>query len=64
MPRTVESGHEIISGTIGMGKSYWVLYKIVMSMLHGRPCCYIDPKGDTYLHLLNFFASTTQGQEL
>ena len=64
MSQIVTSGHEIISGTIGMGKSYWVLYKIVMSMLHGRPCCYIDPKGDTYLQLLNFFASTTQGQEL
>ena len=47
MAHLVEAGHEIISGTIGMGKSYWVIYKIVMSMIFGRPCCYIDPKGDT-----------------
>lgn len=64
MPEIVRSGHEIITGTIGMGKSFWVLYKIVMSMVHGRPCCYIDPKGDTYAGLLHFFASTTQGREL
>ena len=64
MPQIVRSGHEIISGTIGMGKSYWVLYKIVQSLLHGRPCCYLDPKGDTYESLLNFFASTTQGEAL
>lgn len=48
MPELADPGHEIICGTIGMGKSYWVLYKIVRSFLHDRPCCYIDPKGDTY----------------
>jgi hypothetical protein len=47
-----------------MGKSYWVIYKIVMSMVYNRPFCYIDPKGDTYAQLLNFFATTTQGEEL
>ena len=47
MRHLVESGHEIISGTIGMGKSLWTVYKIVMSMLYDRPCCYVDPKGDT-----------------
>jgi hypothetical protein len=64
MPRLVESGHELISGTIGMGKSYFVVWKIVMSMIYNRPCCYIDPKGDTMANLVNFFATTTQGQEL
>ena len=64
MRQLVESGHEIISGTIGMGKSYWTVYKIVMSMIYDRPCCYVDPKGDTYVNLLNFFASTTQGEAL
>jgi hypothetical protein len=64
MPRLTTAGHELIIGTIGMGKSYWVLYKIVQSLIHERPCCYIDPKGDTYLLLLRFFASTTQGEAL
>lgn len=59
-----EPEHEVICGTIGMGKSYWVVYKIVKSLLYDRPCCYIDPKGDTYRSLLTFFATTTQGQEL
>ena len=64
MPQLLDAGHEIICGTIGMGKSYWVLYKIVKSMMHDRPCCYIDPKGDTYRNLLAFFATTQQGQML
>ncbi len=64
MPRIVESGHEIVAGSIGSGKSFWIIYKIIMSMAHNRPCCYIDPKGDTYQALLNFLATTTQGEEL
>jgi hypothetical protein len=64
MPTLLESGHEIISGTIGRGKSYWVVYKIIQSMIHGRPCCYVDPKGDTFAALLNFLATTTQGEAL
>jgi hypothetical protein len=64
MPDIVSPGHEIITGSTGTGKSYWLIYKIVMSMVHDRPCCYIDPKGDTFIGLLNFFASTTQGEEL
>ena len=64
MPEILEAGHEIISGTIGMGKSYWVLYKIVKSLVHDRPCCYVDPKGDTYRNLLAFFATTEQGRML
>jgi len=64
MPQLLESGHEIVSGTIGMGKSYWVLYKIAKSFMYDRPCAYIDPKGDTYRNLLAFFATTHQGQEL
>jgi hypothetical protein len=35
MPQLLEAGHELISGAIGMGKSYWVLYTIVMSLLYG-----------------------------
>lgn len=64
MPQFPDPGHEIISGTIGMGKSFWVLYKIIKSFQADRPCCYIDPKGDTYAHLLAFFADTAEGQEL
>lgn len=64
MPYLLRSGHELNLGTIGMGKSYWTLYRIVQSMLHDRPCCYIDPKGDTYLALLNFLCATTQGEAL
>jgi hypothetical protein len=64
MPRLLEPGHEIVSGSIGMGKSHWVLYLIVKSMLLGRPCGYLDPKGDTYRNLLSFFATTDQGREL
>jgi len=64
VPHLVRPAHEMILGMIGMGKSYWVLYKIVQSLIHGRPCCYIDPKGDTYMALLNFLSSTTQGEEL
>ena len=64
MPELLEPGHELICGTIGMGKSYWVLYKIVQSLIFERPCCYIDPKGDTYRNLLTFFAATEQGQAL
>ncbi|MHB1355032.1 MAG: type IV secretory system conjugative DNA transfer family protein [Anaerolineae bacterium] len=64
MPQLLEAGHELISGSIGMGKSYWVLYKIIMSLVYGYPCCYIDPKGEMYLTLLAFLAMTSQGQEL
>ena len=64
MPQLLKPGHELICGTIGMGKSYWVLYRIVNSLIHDRPCCYIDPKGDTYHDLLAFLATTSQGQEL
>ena len=64
MPELLDAGHEIVSGTIGMGKSYWILYKIVKSFMHDRPCCYIDPKGDTYRQLLNFLATTDQGRLL
>jgi len=64
MPQILEPGHEIVCGTIGMGKSYWVLYKIVKSLMYDRPCGYVDPKRDTYHNLLAFFATTDQGQEL
>lgn len=64
MPRLLKPGHEIVSGTIGMGKSYYVLYKIVKSFVYDRPCAYIDPKGDTYENLLSFFATTQQGRVL
>ena len=64
MPQLLEPGHEIVCGTIGMGKSCWVPYKIVKSLMYNRPCGYIDPKGDTYRALLSFFADTHQGREL
>jgi len=64
VPQLLDAGHELISGSIGMGKSYWVLYKIIMSLIYGYPCCYIDPKGEMYLTLLAFLAMTSQGQEL
>ena len=64
MPELTDAGHELICGIIGMGKSSWVLYKIVKSFLYNKPCCYIDPKGDTYLALLNFFVGTSQGREI
>ena len=64
MPEIDRPEHEIISGMIGMGKSYWVLYKIIQSFAAGRPCCYIDPKGDTYRTLLSFLANTVQGREI
>jgi hypothetical protein len=49
---------------IGMGKSYLVLWKIVQGLQANRPCCYVDPKGDTYRNLMAFFASTAEGQDL
>ena len=64
LPEFFDPGHEIICGAIGMGKSYWVLHKIIKSFLYDRPCCYIDPKGDTYRALLAFLATTEQGRAL
>lgn len=64
MPEFVKPEHEIISGMIGMGKSFWGLWKIVQSFPANRPGCYIDPKGDTYRNLLAFLSSTDEGQEL
>lgn len=64
MPELFEPGHEVISGTIGMGKSFWVLYKIIKSFHYDRPCCYIDPKGDTYHNLLAYFSCSPQGRQL
>lgn len=60
--KVAESGHEVIAGTIGMGKSYLVAWKVVMSFVYGRPCCYIDPKGDTYRLILSWFANDEIGQ--
>jgi hypothetical protein len=64
MPAFLDQGHEIISGTIGMGKSYYVLYKIIRSFEADRPCAYIDPKGDTYRSLLAFFCLTDRGKRI
>jgi len=60
----MSQGHELVVGMTGTGKSYWVLYKIISSLKRGTPCCYIDPKGDTYRALLSFFSSTSEGKEL
>lgn len=62
--RIVDPGHELVCGSIGMGKSYWILYKIVQSFKYHRPCCYIDPKGDTYQALLAYFSNTADGRRL
>ena len=59
-----EDGHELVSGTIGMGKSFWILYKIAKSLERDTPLAYIDPKGDTYRNLLSYFAETPDGQRL
>jgi hypothetical protein len=64
MPQLPDPGHEIISGTIGMGKSFWVLFKIIQSFFANRPLCYIDPKGDTYRAILAWFSSTSKGREV
>lgn len=60
----LNNDHEIICGATGMGKSYWVLYKILKSFQNDLPCCYIDPKGDTYRNLLAFFVGTEEGRKL
>lgn len=52
-----DPGHELIVGTIGMGKSFWVLWKMIQAMLQDRPFTYIDPKGDTYRNILAFLMS-------
>ncbi len=64
MSVNLENDHEIICGATGMGKSFWVLWKIVNSFQHDRPCCYIDPKGDTYYNLLAFLATTRDGRRI
>lgn len=64
MPEILERGHEIVSGTTGMGKSYWLLYKVVQSLIHGVACCLLDAKGETYRLLVAFLAMTQQGRLL
>lgn len=64
MPRLLEIGHEIVAGAIGVGKTLRIIYNVIMSLIHGRPCAYLDPKGDGYLTLLAFLATTDQGREL
>ncbi|MHB1459461.1 MAG: hypothetical protein ACYC0V_21330, partial [Armatimonadota bacterium] len=64
MPELLEPGSSIVCGSTNSGKSFFSVYNIVQSLIHDRPCCYIDPKGDTYRNLLAFFESTDQGQEL
>ena len=46
-----------------MGKSFWVLCRIFQSFQSNQPCCYIDPKGDTYRTLLAFLSSTRDGRQ-
>ena len=64
MPAWPDEGHEMICGTIGMGKSHWVLHKILQSFERDCPCAYFDPKGDTYRNLLALFATPGRGQRL
>ncbi len=55
---------EVVVGACGTGKSYYILYKILRSMIEGVPCCYIDPKGETYAALLAILSSTKKGREI
>lgn len=56
--------NEIIDGIPGGGKSYLVLYKILQSFNLDRPCCYIDPKGETYWQLLAILYGTEWGRKV
>ena len=58
----IDKEHQIISGETQTGKSSRSLYQINDSFRHDRPCCYIDPKGETYRTLLAFLATTLDGQ--
>lgn len=64
MPRLMEPGHELIVGSTGTGKSRFVLYKIIQSLLHDLPLCYIDPKSETIQALMAIFAGSKNGEEL
>lgn len=64
MRNLLSPAHEIVSGMIGMGKSYYVLSKILRSFEVDQPLCYIDPKGDTYRNLLAYMCHTEHGREL
>lgn len=58
-----ESGHEVVSGMTGMGKSFLVLYKVFLSFYEDKPLCYIDPKGDSYRNILAFLSQTKEGRQ-
>lgn len=60
----ITSGHEVICGETWMGKSSWGVYRIYESFESDQPCCYIDPKGDTYRALLTFLAETRDGRRV
>jgi len=60
----IANEHELICGRTRMGKSFWVLYRIFQSFKANVPCCYIDPKGDTYRSLLAFLSSTKDGRKV
>lgn len=64
MTELAEPGHELVAGATRTGKSRFVLYKIVRSLLANRPLCYIDPKGETYEALLALLSTTEKGQQL
>lgn len=58
-----ETGHELIAGATGTGKSRYVELKIKASFEKDKPCAFIDPKGDSYWHILWWLTSTPDGQE-
>lgn len=64
MPAFDAPGHEIVLGAIGMGKSMWTLYRIIESFRQDKPCCYIDPRGDTYWTLMAILEHTRFGEEV
>ena len=59
-----EKGHEVIAGSIGMGKSVLALHKMIRSFYDNLPCALIDPKGDLYWSVLAYFCATEEGRRL
>lgn len=54
--------HEIMVGATGTGKSTFTVYKVIYSLKHNLPVCYIDPKGDTYPRILWWLSQTEDGK--
>lgn len=48
MSDEVVDGSSLVVGMTGMGKSMLIAWQFLRSLELGLPCCYLDPKGDTY----------------